>query len=209
MRNIDEITEFLEAEIVPRYDAFDAGHRRDHVHQVMEQSLQLAALYPQVDKAMALVAAAYHDLGLANGRENHHMDSGRILRADSRLKRWFTDVEIETMAQAAEDHRASSGHAPRSIYGCITAEADRIIDADTVFTRAIQYGLSNYPNLDREGQYRRFAHHMQEKYAEGGYLRLWIPQSGNAKRLADLRETISDPQALREAFDRIYDNLTK
>ena len=70
---IDEIKAFLEAEIVPRYDAFDAGHRRDHVHSVMRESLRLATFYPQVEPSMVLVAAAYHDLGLAVGREVHHV----------------------------------------------------------------------------------------------------------------------------------------
>ena len=181
----NEIASFIEREIVPRYDAFDAGHRRDHVHYVMEESQRLAQYYPSVDRAMLLVAAAYHDLGLEVGRKVHHTESGSIIRKDQRLMRWFSAEEIETIAQAAEDHRASSDHDPRSIYGRLVAEADRQIDGDTIIRRTIQFSFKHYPFLDKEENYKRLLEHMAEKYDEGGYLKLWIPESSNANRLQE------------------------
>lgn len=207
MRDIEEIRAFIDREIVPRYDAFDAGHSRDHVLTVMSQALKLAEFYPEVDRCILLVAAAYHDLGLINGREHHHSDSARIVREDERLKQWFTDEEIGTIADAAEDHRASSNHEPRTIYGRIVAEADRIIDGDTIVRRALQYGMKHEPGLDREGQYRRLMEHMREKYDYGGYLKLWIPESDNACRLEAFRQTLADENAFRNMFDRIYQSL--
>lgn len=207
MREIEEIRAFIDREIVPRYDAFDAGHSRDHVLTVMSQALKLAEFYPEVDRCILLVAAAYHDLGLINGREHHHSDSARIVREDERLKQWFTDEEIGTIADAAEDHRASSNHEPRTIYGRIVAEADRIIDGDTIVRRALQYGMKHEPGLDREGQYRRLMEHMREKYDYGGYLKLWIPESDNACRLEAFRQTLADEKAFRNMFDRIYQSL--
>jgi hypothetical protein len=87
----------------------------------------------------------------------------------------------------------------------IVAEADRCIDPPTIVRRTIQYGLANYPELDRENQYRRCVDHLTHKYAEGGYLRLWIPESDNALRLARLRELIRNRQELRRLFDEIFD----
>lgn len=207
MRDIEQISDFLEREIVPRYDSFDAGHRRDHVHSVMHTSQLLARYYPQVDRAMLLVAAAYHDLGLALGRERHHIESARILRADTRLRQWFDSAEINVMADAAEDHRASLDHEPRTIYGRIVAESDRQIDAQVVLRRTMQYTQAHFPGLDKEAQWERLQEHMREKYAPGGYLRLWIPESDNARRLAELRAIIADPERLRAAFERIYAQL--
>jgi uncharacterized protein len=207
MRDFEEIKAFVEREIVPRYDAFDAGHGRDHVNTVISQALELAEHYPEADRCILLVAAAYHDLGLAYGREHHHTDSARIVREDKRLRQWFSGDEIETIAEAAEDHRASSGHEPRTIYGCIVAEADRIIDGETIVRRALQYGMKHEPDLDREGQYRRLMEHMQEKYNYGGYLKLWIPQSDNARRLEEFRQILADEDAFRRLFDTIYDKL--
>lgn len=207
-RDLDEIRDFLEREIVPFYDNFDAGHGRDHVHTVMSQSMSLASHYPEVDTCLLLTAAAYHDLGLAFGRDEHHIHSARIVRDDQRLRQWFNEEEINIIAEAAEDHRASSGHEPRTIYGRIVAEADRIIDSETIVRRALQYGMSHEPGLDREAQYRRLMDHMLEKYAEGGYLKLWIPYGDNARRLKEFRQTLADEQAFRALFDNIYNSLT-
>ena len=207
MRKYEEICGFVEREIVPRYEAFDAGHGRNHVQTVISQALDLAQYYPDVERCMLLVAAAYHDLGLVNGREHHHTDSARIVREDERLRQWFSEEEISTIADAAEDHRASSDHEPRTIYGRITAEADRIIDGETIVRRALQYGMKHEPGLDREGQYRHLMEHMHEKYDYGGYLKLWIPQGDNAKRLEEFRQTLADEKAIRNLFETIYDSL--
>ncbi len=207
MERIDAIQEFIQQEIVPRYDGFDAGHGRDHVETVISQALSLAQYYPEVDMCLLLVAAAYHDLGLAYGRKEHHIHSARIIRQDERLRQWFGEEEIDTIANAAEDHRASSDHEPRTIYGRIVAEADRIIDGETIVRRALQYGLKHEPGLDREGQYRRLMEHMSEKYDYGGYLQLWIPESDNAKQLEAFRQTLADEKAFRHLFDTIYNSI--
>jgi uncharacterized protein len=68
--------------------------------------------------------------------------------------------------------------------------------------------LSHHPELDKEAQYERFHQHMLEKYAEGGYLKLWIPESPNAAHLAELRRIIADGESLRETFERIYEEET-
>ena len=105
------------------------------------------------------------------------------------------------MAQAAEDHRASSNHEPRSIYGKIVAEADRLILPEKVIQRTIQYTRDHFPDYDKEQQYQRFREHMMEKYSDTGYLKLWIPESDNAVRLEELRKTIRDEKALKAAFE--------
>lgn len=198
------IRQYIELEIIPRYDNFDAAHRRDHVEYVIAQSLKLAEHY-DVDRDMVYVIAAYHDTGLAVDRKTHHLESGRIMRADRNLRQWFSEGQIETMARAVEDHRASSDHEPRSIYGKIVAEADRQIDPETIIRRTVQYGLSHYPELDREGHWQKMLDHLNEKYAEGGYLRLWIPESDNAGKLKELHEIIKDRDYLESLFDRFYE----
>ena len=207
MRQFNDIKDFIEREIIPRYDNFDAGHGRDHAQTVISQAMSLAQYYPEVDQCILLVAAAYHDLGLAFGRDEHHTHSARIVREDERLRQWFNEDEINTIADAAEDHRASSGHAPRTIYGRIVAEADRIIDSETIVRRALQYGRKHQPGLDREGQYKRLMEHMREKYDYGGYLKLWVPHGDNARHLEDFRQLLANETAFRELFDTIYDSL--
>ncbi|MGM9736016.1 MAG: HD domain-containing protein [Candidatus Cryptobacteroides sp.] len=199
---------YIERNILPEYDNFDGAHQRDHVIHVIEQSLELAKHY-DVDINMVYAIAAYHDIGLAVDRKTHHLESGKIVRSDGNLRRWFTPEQIEVMAQAVEDHRASNDHEPRSIYGKIVAEADRQIDSMTIIRRTIQFGLSHNPELDREGQWERTLEHLNEKYGEGGYLTLWIPESPNAARLEEFRRQLRDTVALRRIFDGIYDSLMK
>ena len=199
------LTEYIEQEILPRYDHFDAAHQRNHADEVIERSMALAQHY-EVDTDMVYAIAAFHDTGLCEGRDTHHLVSGRIIREDQQLRRWFDEAQIETMAQAAEDHRASSGHEPRSIYGKIVAEADRLISPEKVIRRTLQFGLDHHPELNKEGQYQRFKAHLLEKYSDTGYLRLWLPESENSLRLEELRKIIRDEDKMREAFEREYGN---
>ncbi len=202
------LKQYIEQEILPRYDHFDSAHRRDHAEQVMRESLRLAALHGAREE-LAYTIAAYHDTGLVAGRELHHIHSGKIIRADQRLREWFTEEEIALMAEAAEDHRASSDHAPRTIYGQIVAEADRTIEPLTILRRTVQYGLTHYPTLTREEHYNRFLNHLLEKYAEGGYLRLWIADPEKEQRLDELRALIRDRKQLRATFEQLFQQETE
>lgn len=199
----ESLVRYIENEIIPRYAAFDKAHREDHARQVIGRALEMGRAY-DVDVDMLYTAAACHDLGLAVDRKTHHLESGRIIRADERLREWFTPSQIEIIAQAAEDHRASATEPPRSIYGCLVAEADRMIDPETIIRRTVQFGLSHYPSLDMEGHWQRTLEHLQEKYAEGGYLHLLIPGSPNEEPLARLRAVIRDRVKLREIFETVY-----
>ena len=194
---------YLETEVIPRYASFDKAHRQDHARAVVGRALELSAFYP-VDRNMLYAAAACHDLGLSVNRETHHLESGRIIREMETLQRWFSPEQVETIAQAAEDHRASSDHEPRSIYGRIVAEADRLIIPEQIIRRTVQFGLNHYPDMDKEGYWQRTLEHLHEKYYYGGYLKLWIPESSNAAQLERLRQIIADEPALRILFERIW-----
>ncbi len=198
------LQEYVEEEIIPRYASFDKAHKEDHARSVIDEALSLAAYY-DVDPDMVYAAAAFHDTGLVEGRKTHHIASGRIIRKDPRLAEWFSTEEIETIAQAAEDHRASSGSEPRSIYGRIIAEADRDIIPMKILRRTVQFGMEHYPELDREGHWNRFVDHLHEKYYYGGYLKLFIPESRNAARLEELRGIIGDETKLRSLFDAFFE----
>ena len=210
----DSLERYIFDEIVPKYSSFDTAHKEDHALTVISQAMNLLERMPEevrsvheINEEMLLTAAACHDLGLVNGRDRHHLDSGIIIRSDARLREWFTDEQIETIAQAAEDHRASGKSEPRSMYGMLVAEADRVIDGETIIRRTIQFGFTNYPGLDREGHIRRAIDHLREKYGRGGYLKLWIPWSDNAVRLNTLQNIIADDSAVYRETVRIYESL--
>lgn len=201
------LEEYIETSVIPRYAAFDKAHREDHALAVIDRALAMGKAY-DIDEDMLYTAAACHDLGLAVDRKSHHLESGKIIRADARLREWFSAEQIETIAQAAEDHRASATTPPRSIYGALVAEADRMIVPETIIRRTVQFGFSHYPELDKEGHWQRTLEHLHEKYAEGGYLHLLIPGSPNEEPLARLRAIIRDEARLREIFEEVFNEET-
>ena len=198
-----DLVEFIETQILPKYAEFDRAHNMQHVTRVIRSSLDLVKI-TGADINMVYTIAAYHDLGMSGHRADHHIRGGKILERDARLKKWFSPEQIKIMKEAVEDHRASASRAPRSIYGKIVAEADRDIEPQVVIRRTIQFGFGHYPELDKEGHWKRFLEHMNNKYSKDGYLKLWIPGSPNAKKLSELRNLIEQPAELRKAFDQIF-----
>ncbi len=194
---------FIERDILPRYAAFDVAHNMEHVTRVIRSSIAIAQKLG-ADEDMAYIVAAYHDLGLEGPRAVHHLTSGKILKADQRLRKWFSEKQIEIMKEAVEDHRASASRAPRSIYGKIVAEADRELNPDTVFLRTIQYGRNHYPEKTKEEHWQRFCEHMSEKYSASGYIKLWIEGSQNEENLNTLRNIIKNKVLLRKKFEELW-----
>ena len=203
-----EIMQFVEQNILPRYTQFDRAHSLRHVNSVIAASLKLARQLG-ADSDMAYVIAAYHDLGMEGPRAIHHITGGKILASDKRLCRWFSPEQINIMRQAVEDHRASASKAPRSIYGRIVAEADRELEPDTIMRRTIEYGIDHYPQLSVEEHLERFMKHIDEKYSERGYIKLWISGSDNEKNLRLMRRIIASPPLLKQHFYRIWGEIKK
>ena len=198
-----ELEQYIEQSILPQYDAFDGGHKRDHAEAVIRESLILAREHG-ADEQMAYVIAAYHDLGLRYDRETHHIRSGEILMADSNLRKWFTEEQLLTMRDAIDDHRASGKNPPRTLYGAIVAEADRQIIPETVIARTMAYSAKLYPEGDFETLYARSHEHLLEKYAEGGYMRLWLNSERNVRSLEALRAIIRNEPQLRALCEKWY-----
>ena len=195
--------EYIEQTILPQYDTFDGGHKRDHAQTVISESIKLAREH-NADEQMAYVIAAYHDLGLRIDREKHHIYSGEILMADETLRQWFTEEQLLIMRDAVEDHRASGKNPPRTLYGAIVAEADRQIDPQTVIKRTMAFSTQLFPDGDFETLYQRSKSHLLEKYAEGGYMRLWLNSERNVRGLEALRAIIRNEKQLRELCEQWY-----
>ncbi|MBQ8100012.1 MAG: HAD-IA family hydrolase [Paludibacteraceae bacterium] len=217
--DMDQLLHFIQLHryvgqhVLPFYDTFDRGHNRQHALTVIRESLclcreqALVGRLPLRDEPEALLcyaAAAFHDLGLRIDREHHHLHSGAFIRQDRQLPRWFTPEQIELIACAAEDHRAGRSEPPRSLYGCIVAEADRDIEPMTILRRTVRFGLKHYPELTEEQHVRRAVDHMHEKYAEGGYMRLWMHSGRNEQGLAALRAIIANPPQLEQILRTLY-----
>lgn len=198
-----ELMSFVESNILPQYNSLESHHGLSKILNIIKQSLQLARI-TTADINMAYTIAAYHDLGLNGPKAIHHITGGKILSKDARLLNWFSKEQITTMKEAIEDHRASMAHAPRSIYGCIIAEAVRDLSLETVFKDTITVIRKQNPNARKEEVFRIFKKHITAKYSINGYIRLWIPYSNNAKGLKEIRRIIESEVELQSSFNRYF-----
>ena len=205
-----QLQRYVAENVLPRYDSYDKAHSRRHIQSVIDQSMEIFRKLSagQMDGGrryelkpdMVYAIAAYHDVGVCEGREYHHLSSGRMLEEDVRLRQWFTEEQIHVMREAVEDHRSSNKSWPRSIYGRIVSEADKVIDFDTVFSRAILYARASCPQMTAEEIFQKSYGHLLDKYGDGGYMHLQFSDSPNAVRLAELREKLRDPELMRREY---------
>ena len=202
-----ELNEYIDTKILPQYEKYDSAHSPKHIWDVINNSFDICQTLDLfnaegLNPNMVYTIAAYHDLGICEGREFHHISSGRMLMEDQILRQWFNEEQILTMKEAVEDHRASTGTTPRSLYGKVVSEADKTIDPDDIIARTILFGASHYPEMSKEEQKARNIAHLHEKYGDGGYLKLQFEGSPNALRLEELRSIIRDSELLEAEYSK-------
>ena len=163
-----KIVKYIETEILPKYGEV-GGHTSEHILQVIERSLRFYEQAPELNIDMVYVIAAYHDLGRLVDNETHNIESAKMLRADKFLADYFSEDEINTMAEAVEDHRASLGHEPRSIYGKLVSSADRNASVEVILSRVYDYTKYLHPEMTEDEVIEDARIHLREKYSPDGY----------------------------------------
>lgn len=84
-----ELILYIEKNIFPKYEKY-YSHGMIHINNVIKNMLMLADYY-NLDKNIAYVIAAFHDIGLNIDRDNHEYESGKILSEDKELKKYFSE----------------------------------------------------------------------------------------------------------------------
>lgn len=202
-----ELVKYIENKIFPLYDRNEEGHGIGHIKTVIKRSLELAKKY-DVNLDMVYTIAAYHDLGHYIDRKTHELISAEIFVKDEKVKQWFTDEEVNIIKEAIEDHRASSNHEPRSIYGMIISTADRtIVDIDNTIKRTYSYGKKNYAELPEEEQVERVYEHLTEKYGENGYAKIYLEDREFDEAIKKLRQALSNKEEFIKRVKRVVDTI--
>jgi len=163
-----KVYSYIGNEILPRYKTLK-GHTGSHISDVIERSLKIAQGLDDINIDMVYVIAAYHDLGRLIDNETHHLESAKMLRADKTLREFFSEPEIETMAEAVEDHRASLKGDPRNLYGKIVSSADRSCDVDEILVRAYDYNRALHPDFSEAETIETIRLILRGKYIPGAY----------------------------------------
>lgn len=198
-----ELVKYIENEVFPLYERNEEGHGIKHIKTVIERSVKFAKQY-NADLNMAYTIAAYHDIGHYIDRKKHEIISAEIFMKDEKIKQWFTDEQRNIIKEAIEDHRASSNHKPRSIYGMIVSTADRtIIDIDNSIKRSYSYGKRNYIGLSEEEQIYRVYQHLKEKYGENGYAKIYLEDKEFDESIEKLRQALSNKEQFIERIKNV------
>ena len=169
-----ELKKYIETKIFPLYERNEPAHGIKHIHTVINRSLHIAKEY-EVNKNIVYTVAAYHDLGHYIDPKIHEKLSADIFMKDNKIKKWFTEEEIQIIKEAIEDHRASSNHEPRSIYGKIVSTADRTIKSiDVCIKRAYTYYINNFPSIPKKERIQKVYEHLNDKYGPNGYAKTYL-----------------------------------
>lgn len=203
-----DLINYCETNIIPKYLTLDLAHQPNHVYEVIQKSLEIAQDY-EVDLNMVYVIAVFHDLGLTVDRKLHHIEGGKILDQDTYIPKLFSKEKVTLMIEAIEDHRASNSKEPRSVYGKIISEADRLIDPVKIILRCIQFQISKSDDTSFKSIYPSVKVHLNEKYGHNGYLRLWLKTQDNDKQLGILRTLIDDETKLYKISKKLHMSLIK
>lgn len=197
-----DLRDYVEANIFPRYARNDSGHQIDHINYVIRRSLKFASMVPDIDFDIVYVVAAYHDLGHCVDAFHHEQVSAKMVRTDAALRKFFASAEIETIAEAIEDHRSHIDCPRRSIYGKIIASADCNIKVDVMLRRTYSYRVKNFPAMPLEEVIEESRQHLCGKYGEEGYARgkIYFPDPEFDQALRELADLVNDPVAFRERF---------
>lgn len=202
-----ELVKYIENEIFPLYERNEEGHGIKHIKAVIKRSLELAKNY-DVSLDMVYTIASYHDLGHYIDRKTHEIISAEIFMKDEKVKQWFTEEQVNTIKEAIEDHRASSNHKPRSIYGMIVSTADRkIIDIDDTIKRSYSYGKRNYEGLSEEEQIERVYQHLTEKYGENGYAKIYLEDKEFDEAIKKLRQALSNKEDFIKRVKKVISKI--
>ena len=197
-----QLRNYIENNILQRYDMFDDSHKRDHVEYVIKTSVELASIY-NIDVNMTYTAAAYHDIGLSKGRENHEIHSYNEVLHDTNLGKFFSDEEIMQIAIACKEHRASTKVNPDclSMLSKIIRDADRSSDIGMMIKRAYLY------NKNASSVYESVRNHLVDKYGVNGYAVYHLKETLQTESLKEAKEILADENLFRIKYDEIVEKI--
>ncbi len=177
----DTFQRYIEKNIIPMYMKHDKAHDIIHAIEVIEMSYRIGHLVKKdINYNILLAAAVFHDVGLKDNRKTHHLNSGKFVRELKILTKWFDKDQIETIAQACEDHRASGKTKPRSIYGKIIGDADRtsLFSPERLFERTWTFQKDSMQNKTDEEIFEVIFKYMNKKFSsKHGYAKFNLKET--------------------------------
>lgn len=203
----EDLKKYIEENIFPEYSKNEPAHNIEHIKYVIRRSFKFADTVPNINYNMVYTIAAYHDIGHHIDPKRHEIISGEIMSKDENLKNFFSEEELIVIKEAIEDHRASSNHEPRSIYGKIVSTADRNNTVEACLRRSYTYNKKLHPEYDDEKIFEDCHFHLNDKFGENGYAKFFFKDEEYEKFLKDIRELLSDKKRFIETQKNYINEL--
>ena len=203
-----ELKKHIEENVFPEYQKNESGHGIEHIWYVIHRSMKFAQTLPNINFDMVFTIAAYHDIGHHIDAKKHEIVSAQMMMQDEKLKQFFSKEELQIIKEAIEDHRASSDHEPRSIYGKIVSTADRNNTVKDCLRRSYTYGKRLNPDATDEELFERAFYHLNQKFGENGYAKFFFYDEEYENFLKEIRSILSDKKLFCDT-QRTYINELK
>ena len=148
---------------------------------------------------MVYTIAAFHDIGYKENPDEHEEVSSEMFRKNKDITEFFDQEQVDTIAEAIADHRASLEYEARSIYGKIVSSADREVSVDRMLTRSVLYQKDKLtkqnnmiPTVDQiiEASYKK----LSSKYGKGGYAKMYFPDKKYKEYLDRMQDLLENKE---------------
>ena len=198
-----ELENYINAEILPQYEKNDSGHSFEHIDYVVRRCFKFAEQFENIDFNMLYTIAVFHDIAHHIDKKNHEKLSAEIFYNNEKMKNFFSDEERILIKEAIEDHRASSGSAPRSDYGKIISSADRSTDVDDFLRRTHAYTLKHIPYCTRDDMLRRAYEHTEQKYGKQGYAKHYVKDDEYENFREEINLLLQDSEKFKAKYNKV------
>lgn len=207
-----ELREYIERNVLPQYDTNIGGHGIDHIRIVIERCFEIISEFNlDVDPNMIYTIAAFHDIGYKEDPDNHEQVSSRKFKEDNGIRKFFTEEQIEIIAEAIVDHRASLEYEARSIYGKIVSSADREISVERMLDRSFKYQSDKHKD-ENPSTLQVIDHSYKKlfsKYGKAGYAKMYFPDKKYLEYLKTMQELLENKEKFVEAELKIAERIAK
>lgn len=195
VNKIEEEINYVEDKVLPLYDTNIGGHGRDHILTVIMRSFEIKKEFDlSLKNKLILIIAAYHDIGYKKDPDNHEQVSSEMFLADKEIQKFLEPDEVQIVAEAIVDHRASLEYEARSEYGKLVSSADRETSVENMLKRSFLYQADKHaaenPTIEQVIEYS--FKKLTKKFGKDGYAKMYFPDKKYTEYLKKMQELLEN-----------------
>lgn len=201
VNKIEEEINYVEDKVLPLYDTNIGGHGRDHILTVIMRSFEIKKEFDlSLKNKLILIIAAYHDIGYKKDPDNHEQVSSEMFLADKEIQKFLEPDEVQIVAEAIVDHRASLEYEARSEYGKLVSSADRETSVENMLKRSFLYQADKHadenPTIEQVIEYS--FKKLTKKFGKDGYAKMYFPDKKYTEYLKEMQELLENKEKFIE-----------